>query len=133
MQSRVSNPPTFIFPCRFHTDLQRVLDTMINAHFCIHNHCYQCRVRWRGDRVQGGTRRQAGTPGGGGGGLLTFRGMYQLRNYSPKFLAIENPWIFNVQIYSPLFSEKPKETPFKSTFIEQFLCFITSDHSNVYI
>ena len=60
-----------------------------------------------------------------------YRGMYQLRNYSPQFLAMDSPSIFNVQMYSPLFSEKPKETPFKSTSFEKLLCFIASDPTNV--
>ena len=62
--------------------------------------------------------------GGGGGGYSLFGGRYQLRNYSPNILAIDSSLISNVQIYSPLFSWKLKDSPFKTTIISQFLCFI---------
>ena len=88
-----------------------------------------------GLQAQGLVKEVWGGEGGkvpGAGGYSLFRGMYQPRTakLQPPVLAVDSPWIFNVQIYSPLFSEKPNETPFKSTSFEKLLCFIASDPTN---
>ena len=56
----------------------------------------------------------------GGGGYSLFVSRYQLPNYSPHFLAMDSSCISNVQIYSPLFSKKSTDSPFKSIIDNKF-------------
>ena len=57
----------------------------------------------------------------GGGGHWLFEVGYQLRNYSPPFLTKDMPWFCYLQIYSPLFSWIPKNSPLKSALSGNFL------------
>ena len=50
----------------------------------------------------------------GGGGLL-------LTTAPPPLLATDSPWLYHLQIYSPLLSLKLKDSPFKLSFFGELI------------
>ena len=68
----------------------------------------------------------------GGGGLLTPFGYVLTEKLQPPVFGMDSFWVCNVHIYSPLFSEKPMESPSKSTFCLTISLVITSDPNKLY-
>ena len=85
---------------------------------------YLCRGRHRALTCEDGRERRRADARGGGGegreGHWLFELGYQLRNYSPHFLTKDSPWFCHLQMYSPLFSWIPKNSPLKSLLSGEF-------------
>ena len=53
---------------------------------------------------------------------MEFEFWYRFGNYSPPFLATDSPLFCHLQIYSPLFSQKLKDSPFKMSLFYECIC-----------